>query len=100
MSEERPIFRPPRGIFVLSLILLVIFWAALAVIKADATVLPGPVDVARVFVAEAASGRRPRSCAHVLAYALTFVGVMLAFEHFLIQPWEGSSNRWRPATAH
>jgi NitT/TauT family transport system permease protein len=37
--------------------------------------------------------------AHVLAYALAFVGVMLAVEHVLVQPWERGSNRWRPAAA-
>lgn len=33
--------------------------------------------------------------AHVLAYALTFVGVMLAVEYGIIQRWERGANRWR-----
>ena len=33
--------------------------------------------------------------AHVLAYAVTFVVVMLAIDIALIQPWERHANRWR-----
>jgi len=32
---------------------------------------------------------------HVLAYALSFVGVMLVVDYGLIQPWERSAARWR-----
>lgn len=35
--------------------------------------------------------------AGVLAYALAFVGVMLAAEAFLMRPWERRANRWRTA---
>ena len=34
---------------------------------------------------------------YVMAYALSFVAVMLALEYGLIQPWERSANRWRVA---
>ncbi|WP_425091820.1 ABC transporter permease [Tropicimonas sp. S265A] len=37
--------------------------------------------------------------AHVLAYSLTFVGVMLSLEYLLVQPWEASARRWRKAAA-
>lgn len=37
--------------------------------------------------------------AHVIAYALAFVVVMLAVEHLLIRPWEVSAERWRRAAA-
>lgn len=36
--------------------------------------------------------------AHVLAYALSFVAVMLAVDLCLIQPWEKSANQWRNRT--
>jgi NitT/TauT family transport system permease protein len=32
----------------------------------------------------------------LLAYALPFVGVMLAIETFLVQPIERHVSRWRP----
>lgn len=35
----------------------------------------------------------------LLAYALPFVGVMLAIEAFLVQPLERKLSRWRPAAA-
>lgn len=57
MSEKRFGGRPPAGVFILSLGLFGMFWAALAALKADPMVLPDPVEVAYVFVAEAASGR-------------------------------------------
>lgn len=57
MAEEPTAYRPPRGVFALSLALLVLGWAALAGVKGDPMVLPGPVDVAKVFAAEVASGR-------------------------------------------
>lgn len=37
--------------------------------------------------------------AHVLAYSLTFVAVMLSIEYLLVQPWEASARRWRKAAA-
>ena len=36
---------------------------------------------------------------HILAYALSFVGVMLVIENFLVQPLERHANRWRPRPA-
>jgi NitT/TauT family transport system permease protein len=33
----------------------------------------------------------------VLAYALSFVVVMLAIETFLLRPWETRAGRWRNA---
>lgn len=33
--------------------------------------------------------------AHVIAYSIAFVGVMLIVEHAIIQPWEARSVRWR-----
>jgi NitT/TauT family transport system permease protein len=35
----------------------------------------------------------------LLAYALPFVGIMLAIETFLVQPFERHVSRWRPKTA-
>ena len=35
----------------------------------------------------------------LLAYALPFVGVMLAIETFVVQPFERSASRWRPRAA-
>jgi NitT/TauT family transport system permease protein len=32
---------------------------------------------------------------YILAYALSFVAVMLAVEYLLVQPWERSATRWR-----
>jgi NitT/TauT family transport system permease protein len=32
---------------------------------------------------------------YILAYALSFVAVMLAVEYLLVQPWEKSATRWR-----
>jgi NitT/TauT family transport system permease protein len=37
--------------------------------------------------------------AHILAYALSFVAVMLVLENFLVQPLEHIANRWRPRPA-
>jgi len=34
--------------------------------------------------------------AMVLAYSLSFVGVMLAIETFVLRPWEARATRWRP----
>ena len=35
----------------------------------------------------------------ILAYALSFVAVMLVIENFLVQPLERHANRWRPRAA-
>jgi NitT/TauT family transport system permease protein len=35
----------------------------------------------------------------ILAYALTFVAVMLAVEFFAVQPFERYVSRWRPRPA-
>jgi NitT/TauT family transport system permease protein len=35
----------------------------------------------------------------ILAYALSFVVVMLAIETFLVQPLERHASRWRPRPA-
>ena len=58
--------RPSGLVFVLSLGLFGLFWAALSMLKADPTVLPGPVDVALVFWSETASGRLPQELAATL----------------------------------
>jgi NitT/TauT family transport system permease protein len=34
---------------------------------------------------------------HILAYALSFIGVMLAVEYLALQPWERRTSRWRDA---
>ena len=33
--------------------------------------------------------------AHILAYAFSFVAVMLAIEYLILRPWENHANRWR-----
>jgi hypothetical protein len=33
----------------------------------------------------------------VLAYALSFILVMLAIENWVLQPWERGASRWRTA---
>ena len=79
MADERPAYSPPRGVFALSLVLLVLFWAALAAMKADATILPGPLHVARVFWSEAMSGRMGRDLLATLArVAIAFSLAMAA----------------------
>lgn len=60
-------------VFALSLAGLVLFWSALAAAKGDATVLPGPLAVAQLALAEAASGALGR---HLLA---TLARVAMAF---------------------
>ena len=67
--------RPPGGVFVLSLVLFVLFWAGLAALKADRTVLPDPLEVARVFQVEFASGRLLRD----LLATLSRVAAAFAF---------------------
>lgn len=37
--------------------------------------------------------------AHILAYAFSFVAVMLVIENFLVQPLERYATRWRPRPA-
>jgi len=32
---------------------------------------------------------------HILAYAFSFIGVMLLVEYLLVQPWEKSASKWR-----
>ncbi|WP_456387801.1 ABC transporter permease [Profundibacter sp.] len=32
---------------------------------------------------------------HILAYAFSFIAVMLLFEYLIIQPWEKSASKWR-----
>ncbi|MEJ6707328.1 MAG: ABC transporter permease subunit [Amylibacter sp.] len=32
---------------------------------------------------------------HILAYAFSFIGVMLLIEYLIIQPWENSASKWR-----
>ncbi len=32
---------------------------------------------------------------HILAYALSFVAIMLAIEYLIVQPWEKSASGWR-----
>jgi NitT/TauT family transport system permease protein len=78
MPKERRAYRPTAGVFALSLVLLVLLWAALADLKADATILPGPVDVARVFLIEAASGRLGRDLAATLVRVGTAFGLAMA----------------------
>ncbi|MFB2550509.1 ABC transporter permease [Ensifer soli] len=79
MTEEPIAHRPPRGVFLASLALLVLFWALLAWLKSDESVLPGPWHVADVFWTEAASGRLPRDLAATLArVGLAFTLAMAA----------------------
>lgn len=77
MAETRAEDRPSGAVFFLSLGLFGLFWAALAGLKADPTVLPGPIDVARVFWLEAMSGRLPRELvATLLRVTVSFVLAM------------------------
>lgn len=67
------------GVFLLSLGLFGLFWAALAAVKADPTVLPGPVDVAHVFWSELVAGRLPDALlATLLRVAVSFGLAMTA----------------------
>lgn len=100
MAEMRAEDRPSGIVFILSLGLFGLFWATLAGLKADPAVLPGPVDVARVFCSETASGRLPRellatllrvTTAFVLAMTVgSLLGYLLgryrAFNHWA-DPW-------------
>jgi NitT/TauT family transport system permease protein len=77
LAEMRTEDRPSGTVYILSLGLFGLFWAALAGLKADPTVLPGPDDVARVFCLEAASGRLPRELlATLLRVTTAFVLAM------------------------
>jgi NitT/TauT family transport system permease protein len=78
MPEQRSAHRTTRGVFALSLVLLILFWAALAAARGDVTILPGPVDVARVFLAEAASGRLVRDLLSTLARVAAAFGLAMA----------------------
>ena len=92
--------RPPGNVFILSLVLFVLFWAGLAALKADRTVLPDPLEVARVLQTELASGRLIRDLlatlsrvAAAFAFAMALgipLGVLLGryqrFNHWA-DPW-------------
>ncbi|WP_119259178.1 ABC transporter permease [Shinella zoogloeoides] len=74
--------RAPRSVFILSLVLFVVFWAGLSALKADRTVLPDPLEVARVLQAELASGRLIRD----LLATLSRVAAAFAFAMALGMP--------------
>ncbi len=77
MADMRAEDRPSGAVFILSLGLFALFWAAIAGLKADSAVLPGPLDVARVFWSETASGRLPRDLlATLLRVTIAFVLAM------------------------
>ncbi|MCF3639619.1 ABC transporter permease [Rhizobium sp. TRM95111] len=78
MSEKSPGDRWQADVFLLSLGLFGLFWAALAALKADPTVLPGPVDVARAFWSEAVSGRLPRELLATLLRVTISFGLAMA----------------------
>lgn len=88
--------RPSVGVFFLSLGLFGLFWAALAGLKADPTVLPGPVDVAWVFWSETIAGRLPRELfATLLRVVVSFTLAMAAGSllGFLLGRYR-ALNRW------
>ncbi|MBB4104418.1 ABC transporter permease [Allorhizobium borbori] len=100
MIERHRKDRPSPVVFTLSLVALVACWAALAAFKADAMVLPGPLEVWRVAVTETLSGRLPHELAAtllrvVVAFALAMVagsvlGIVLGRWHALdrwFDPW-------------
>ena len=79
MIERHRKDRPSPVVFLLSLSALVACWAVLAAFKADAMVLPGPLDVWRVAVAETLSGRLLRElAATLLRVVAAFVLAMAA----------------------
>ncbi|MDI6838330.1 ABC transporter permease [Ciceribacter thiooxidans] len=84
------------SVFLLSLILFGLFWAGLAALKADPTVLPGPVEVAQVFWSETRAGRLPTELlATLLRVVASFLlamglGCLLGF---LLGRYRGL-NRW------
>lgn len=76
---EAPKAGAAAGVFLLSIAALVALWAALSLIKGDPAVLPGPLEVARVFNNEVAAGRLPRDLAATLArVAVAFFLAMAA----------------------
>src|SRR5919206_87964 len=108
-----------------SLILFLAIWW-IAARFAGPQMLPGPDRVMAAIVAQARSGLslvwkivlvvellgRPNGVGFeigtafqlfdvtlILAYALSFVAVMLVIETFLVQPIERHVTRWRPRTA-
>lgn len=70
--------RPSAGVFILSLVLFVLFWTALAALKADRTVLPDPLEVARVFRSELAAGRLTRDLFATLSRVAVSFGLAMA----------------------
>lgn len=78
MFEKSPDGRLKGGVFFLSLGLFGLFWAALATLKADPAVLPGPVEVARAFWSEAVSGRLPRELLATLLRVAVSFGLAMA----------------------
>lgn len=78
MSQKSLEDRPPWSVFALSLALFVLFWAGLAALKADRTVLPDPIEVARVFRAELVSGRLVRDLLATLARVAVSFGLAMA----------------------
>ncbi|HEV7247309.1 MAG TPA: ABC transporter permease subunit [Shinella sp.] len=78
MSQKSLADRLQGGVFLLSLGLFGLFWAALAALKADPTVLPGPVEVARVFWSEALSGRLVRELTATLLRVTASFGLAMA----------------------
>lgn len=79
MTEQTRSERPSTAIFLLSLAALLISWSALALLKADPLVLPGPAEVLRVGWEEVRSGRLPRDLlATLVRVAISFVLAMTA----------------------
>lgn len=85
MPKKNVESRMQASVFLLSLGLFGLFWAALAAFKADPSVLPGPVDVAQVFWSEMLAGRLPRELLAtllrvVVSFALAMgLGCLLGF---------------------
>ncbi|WP_312414934.1 ABC transporter permease [Shinella sp.] len=78
MSEKSLDDRLHASVFLLSLGLFGLFWEALAVLKADPTVLPGPVAVARVFWSETTAGRLPKELLTTLLRVVVSFGLAMA----------------------
>lgn len=96
MAETRTEDRPSGVIFFLSLGLFGLFWAAFAGLKADPTVLPGPVDVVRVLWSETLSGRLPRELLATLlrvAVAFTLAMALGTLLGYLLGRYR-ALNRW------
>lgn len=75
--------RAPGGVFALSLALFVLFWAALAALKADRTVLPDPLEVAGVFREELASGQLLRDLLATLSRVAVSFALAMAIGSLL-----------------